>query len=435
MFEVLELDIDGIERVVPVTDEVISTLQPMIDLLEGGRAIPRSQACLTTHTHEKARFLITPQFLRNFKCFQSSHQQSASVKGNEEKRETQHATRKVNLKTVLKSGQSSKVKVSDLSAVRYPKLDILYEYEVSNENKADRSLWEYIEYCMRSYTENTFDYTFEDRVPTSFIQRRAKCNGVYQCSTPNCNNVQPRSIKNKKCEKCSAELKRSDLTHGRCNVVFIYLYSHESNKQYLLSLDKTNKGHNHEDPPYHQVPKSIRNLIQGNIITDPELKGRELIQKLNLVQMCPSLTNIGRASYTRKRALDSLFGKGKATYSKILNAEACLQEKYGKKTTNLSDHIDLNEFLFPYVRVSHVDVEGLIVHTQHLVQSLIAADSKYLVADVKHGKNSEGLHHLGIATFSEELRKAVIVSRTRVSKLDSVTYQLAFEYFFQYSWR
>jgi hypothetical protein len=61
---------------------------------------------------------------------------------------------------------------------------------------------------------------------------------------------------------------------------------------------------------------------------------------------------------------------------------------------------------------------------------LIAADSKYLVADVKHGKNSERLHHLGIATFSEELRKAVILSRTRVSKLDSVTYQLAFEYFF-----
>jgi hypothetical protein len=46
MFEVLELDIDGIERVVPVTDEVISTLQPMIDLLEGGRAIPRSQVCI-----------------------------------------------------------------------------------------------------------------------------------------------------------------------------------------------------------------------------------------------------------------------------------------------------------------------------------------------------------------------------------------------------
>jgi hypothetical protein len=94
--------------------------------------------------------------------------------------------------------------------------------------------------------------------------------------------------------------------------------------------------------------------------------------------MCPSLTNIDRASYTRKRALDSLCGKGKATYSKMLNAEACLQEKYGKKTNNLSDHIDLNELLSPYVRVSHVDVEGLIVHT-HTTSGTILDCSRFKI--------------------------------------------------------
>jgi hypothetical protein len=52
------------------------------------------------------------------------------------------------------------------------------------------------------------------------------------------------------------------------------------------------------------------------------------------------------------------------------------------------------------------------------------------MADIKHGKNNEELHHLGIATFSEQLRRAVIVSRRRFSKFHSNSYQLALEYFF-----
>jgi hypothetical protein len=51
-----------------------------------------------------------------------------------------------------------------------------------------------------------------------------------------------------------------------------------------------------------------------------------------------------------------------------------------------------------------VDAEGIIIHTQHLLQSMFATNSKFLVADVKHGKNNEALHHLDITTFSEELR-------------------------------
>jgi hypothetical protein len=66
----------------------------------------------------------------------------------------------------------------------------------------------------------------------------------------------------------------------------------------------------------------------------------------------------------------------------------------------------------------------------NLLQSMFGADSKFLMADVKHGKNNEALNHLGIATFSEELRRAVITSRTRFSKLDSNSYQLTLEYFF-----
>jgi len=61
---------------------------------------------------------------------------------------------------------------------------------------------------------------------------------------------------------------------------------------------------------------------------------------------------------------------------------------------------------------------------------MFAANSKFLVADVKHGKNNEAPHRLHITTSSEELRRAVIVSRTRFCKLDSNSYQLAFEYFF-----
>lgn len=56
-------------------------------------------------------------------------------------------------------------------------------------------------------TENTFDYAFDGGEFTSFIQRRAKCNGVYQCVNSNCCNIQPWGIKNKNCEICSKELK------------------------------------------------------------------------------------------------------------------------------------------------------------------------------------------------------------------------------------
>jgi hypothetical protein len=85
----------------------------------------------------------------------------------------------------------------------------------------------------------------------------------------------------------------------------------------LICLSKDNKSHNHEDPSCHQVPTAIRKLIQENIIKEPELKARDLIKKLNLVQLCPALANVDRTAFIRKQALDSLFGKEKLSYVSI----------------------------------------------------------------------------------------------------------------------
>jgi hypothetical protein len=143
-----------------------------------------------------------------------------------------------------------------------------------------------------------------------------------------------------------------------------------------------------------------------------------------------SCANVDRAAFIRKQALDSLLGNVKLSYIKMINVESQLELEFTKKVSNPSIQVNLNEYLFPYVRVGHVDTEGIIIDTEHLLQSMFGADSKFLMADVKHGKNNEALNHLGIATFSEELRRAVITSRTRFSKLDSNSYQLTLEYFF-----
>ena len=68
--------------------------------------------------------------------------------------------------------------------------------------------------------------------------------------------------------------------------------------------------------------------------------------------------------------------------------------------------------LMPYLRVLHMDDEGILIHSQSFFQSVIAFNSEYLVVDVKHGSNDERLHHFGIAVFDDNIQRSVMVSRT-----------------------
>jgi len=90
-----------------------------------------------------------------------------------------------------------------------------------------------------------------------------------------------------------------------------------------------------------------------------------------------SCVNVNRALFIRKQALDSLFAKERLSYIKMMNVEPQLELEFTKKVFNPSIHVNLNEYLFPYVRVAHLNAEGIFIHTQHLLQSMLGADSKF----------------------------------------------------------
>lgn len=241
----------------------------------------------------------------------------------EERTDIYFGTKKnINLKRVLRSGQLVSKEISDLASLRYPKINILYEYSPPLEERQEHNMWEYIEYCTKNY----------------------------------------------------------------------------------------------------QVPSAIRNIVRNSIYSEPT-KGKEMVRKLNLKKLCPSLANVDRATMIRKQILDELFGKDKITSLKLSQTELSL------KAFNTKE-LEGKRLLFFYVRVNHTDAAGCIIHSQSYLQSLLASEAKFLVVDVKHGKNQENLYHFGIATYSENLRQSTMLARTRFKCLDSNSYQLAFEYFF-----
>jgi hypothetical protein len=47
----------------------------------------------------------------------------------------------------------------------------------------------------------------------------------------------------------------------------------------------------------------------------------------------------------------------------MINVESQLELELTKKVSNLSNHVNLNEYIFPYVRVGYLDAEGIIIYT------------------------------------------------------------------------
>ena len=74
--------------------------------------------------------------------------------------------------------------------------------------------------------------------------------------------------------------------------------------------------------------------------------------------------------------------------------------------------------LMPYLRVLHIDDEGILIHSQSFFQSVLACNADYIVVDVKHGVNDERLHHFGLAVYDENIQRSVMVSRTRVDRMN-----------------
>ena len=308
--------------------------------------------------------------------------------------------------------------ITDYSLISYPENGILYQLNVSQGQEDD--LWDAVQFCYKNYsTDNKFK--FKGQVWT---KRSASCNGCKACTQEDCVFTKPVDRKRRTCDNHqNITLER----HGAsCPVKFYWLFN-KSTTQYFMAVGD----HNHRSPPHHKVHNSARNTLREHIISNPHIPPLQIQIGLNLHRTCPALINISRLTKLRAETLEKMYG-GKLDSHTLGRVELNLFKKAEKDFENDEfSGVPIIQLLFPYLRVVHVDDSGVLVHSQNLFQSIIASKAEYLVVDLKHGNNEEGLHHFGIAIYNIDTKKSTMVSRTRMDKMDSTSYKMAFLYFFQ----
>ncbi len=252
-------------------------------------------------------------------------------------------------------------------------------------------------------------------------KRSSTCSGCHECAEPGCLVTKPID---KRRITCDIHAEKNLVHRGDCRFKVYWLYN-KSKIQYLYCTGI----HSHRDPPHHKVWSSATKCIESFVLSRPSMTATDIQINSRIANTCPSLVNTDRLNAIRTRLLQQHFGGKLDTFvlPKVeMNLLKRVQSSYQDQEVQGTKVVLM---LMPYLRVLHIDDEGILIHTQSFFQSVVAYKSDYIVVDVKHGANDEKLYHFGIAIYDENIQRSVMVSRTRVDRMNAQSYKMSFMYF------